>query len=329
MPAENAPPAVMPPAVMPPAAAAVAPATPAPAAAPPVVLAAAPAPALGARAEPELGDPELLEQQDRADRVDRGERLVGLAQLDLEGAAAVAGLEVATQRRRRARDPLGHLPELEPHLAAGEQARLGCLGQSHARAHEQRLDARHRRLHRLGDLVVRERVDLAQQQGGALRLGQLLHVGDDLPELLAAVDGVGGAEAAVALEDVHRVLTRRLGTAEVVEAAVARDPVEPGTRVDRPVVRADRAERRGEHLLQDVLGVLGRAEHVATEREQARLIALDKRFEGAVVTAPDQGDQPLVALKTEQRRSSSQRGKARGVLKSRSFQVGLPAPATP
>src|SRR3712207_7901636 len=41
---------------------------------------------------------------------------------------------------------------------------------------------------------------------GPLRLGQVAHVGNDLPELLALVHGVGRARSAVALEDVHRVL---------------------------------------------------------------------------------------------------------------------------
>ena len=133
-------------------------------------------------------------------------------------------------------EALGHLAELEPDLLAGEQPRLGGLGQAHACAHEQRLHARHRGVHRLGDLVVGERVDLAQQQCGALGLGQLLHVGHDLAELLAAVHGLGGGGAVVALEDVHRVLPGRARLAQVVQAAVARDPVEPRARVDRPVV---------------------------------------------------------------------------------------------
>ena len=73
---------------------------------------------------------------------------------------------------------LGDLAELVAHLVAGQQARLGRLGERDAGAHEQRLHRRDRRLHRLGDLLVGERVDLAQQQRGALRLGQVLHVGD-------------------------------------------------------------------------------------------------------------------------------------------------------
>ena len=117
--------------------------------------------------------------------------------------------------------------------------------------------------------------------------------------------------AAVALEDVHGVLSGRLRAAQVVQRAVAGDPVQPGPGVDRPVVGADRVEGGGEDLLQHVLRVLLRAEHVAAEGEQARLVALDERLEGAVMAAPGEGDQPLVGLQPQQRRApreSGQRG---------------------
>jgi hypothetical protein len=55
----------------------------------------------------------------------------------------------------------------------------------------------------------------------------------------------------------------------VVEAAVAGDPVEPRARVDRPLVGEHRRVRLDEDLLEHVLGVLGRAQHVAAERQQA------------------------------------------------------------
>ena len=110
----------------------------------------------------------------------------------------------------RAPEALGDLAELQAHLLAGEQPRLGGLGERHARPDEQRLHRRHGGLHRLGDLVVGERVDLAQQQRGLLRLRQILHVGDQQPELLALVDLVGGGQAALGQMDVHRVHPDRL-----------------------------------------------------------------------------------------------------------------------
>ena len=52
--------------------------------------------------------------------------------------------------------------------------------------------------------------------------------------------------------------------------------------------------------------------------EQPRLVARDERLERVMVAAPDEGDQPLVRLETEQRRAPVPAGDA-GVLKSRDF----------
>ena len=256
----------------------------------------------------ELGEDELLDQHETADRIHGRQGPARVAQLPPEDLAALAGAKVAPHGRRGAGDALGHLAELEPHLLAGEQTRLGRLGQRHSRAYEKRLDARHRGVHRLEDLLVGESVDLAQEQRRALRLGQLPDVRHDLPELLARVDGVRRGGAPVALERVHRVLPGVLRPAEVVEAAVARDAIEPGACVDRTLVRADRVEGGGEHLLQHVLGVLRGAEHVAAEGEQPRVVAVHERLEGAMVPASDQRDELLVTLKPQQRRPRGQRG---------------------
>ena len=103
--------------------------------------------------------------------------------------------------------------------------------------------------------------------------------------------------------DVHRVDAIGGGLAQMIERAVAGDPVKPGPRVDRPVVGEDRGVRRREHLLEHVLGVLRRADQVPAERQQPRLVAVEENFEGAVVALADQGDQLLVWLQAQQRRS--------------------------
>ena len=216
--------------------------------------------------------------------------------------------------RARPRQALGDLAELLADLLARQQPRLGGLGERHAGAHEQRLDRRDGGLHRLGDLLVGQRVDLPQQQRGALRLGQLLHVGDQEPELLAPVDLVGGRLPVLGQVDVHRVDADGLGAAQVVERAVARDPVQPRPHVDRALVGEDRVERGGEDLLQHVLGVLLRGQHVAAEREQARLVARHERLEGMVVAAPDERDQALVGLQPQQRRAPVHAGDAGWVM---------------
>ena len=253
----------------------------------------------------DLGQQELLEHDQRADREDRGERLVGLAQVRLEGGAAVAAAHVAARRRAQAPQALGDLAELLAHLLAVKGARLGGLGERDTRAHEQRLHRRDGGLHRLGDLVVAERVDLAQQQRRALRLGQRLDVLEQLADRLAALDVLDRGLAVVGEVHVHRVDADRLLAAQMVQRAVARDPVQPRAHVDRALVGEQRVERGREDLLQHVLGVLLGGEHVPAEGEQARLVAGDERLIGGLVALAGQRDEPLVALQAQQRRRTS------------------------
>jgi hypothetical protein len=186
------------------------------------------------------------------------------------------------------------------------------------RAHEQRLHGRDRGLHRLGDLLVGQRVDLAQQERGALRLGEILDVGDEEPELLALMHLVGGRQAALGQVHVHRVHPDRGRAAQVVERPVASDPVQPRPHVDLAVVGQDRVERGGEDLLQHVLRVLLGREHVPAERQQPRLVAGDQRLERMLVAAPDERDQALVGLQPQQRRAPMKSGYA-GLVYGRGF----------
>ncbi len=242
-----------------------------------------------------VAEDELLEHDQRADRHQRGQRLVGLLELDPERRAALARLQVAPDERARlAPQALGDLAELDPHLIAGQQARLGRLGQRHARTDEERLDAGHRRLHRLGDLLVGQGVHLPEHERRLLRLGKLVDVPDEEPELLALVDLVRRGGSVVGEMDVHRIDSDGLGAPKMVQASVARDPVEPRPDVDRPVVGEHRVERRGQHLLQHILGVLARAEQVATEGEQAAAVPADEDLEGSRIAPPGDRDQTLV-----------------------------------
>ena len=102
-----------------------------------------------------------------------GERVVVVLELLAEEGAALAVAHVAARGRAELGQPLGDLAELEADLLAVELAGLGGLGEADARSHEQRLDGWDGGLHGVGDLVVGERVDLTQQQRGALGLGQL------------------------------------------------------------------------------------------------------------------------------------------------------------
>ncbi len=221
----------------------------------------------GGRAE--LGEDQLLEHQQRADGEDRGERVVVGLEVLLEVVAAFAVAHMSPCGCAELDQALGHLAELQADFLTAELARLGGLGQGDSGAHQQRLDRRHGGLHRVGDLVVGERVDLAQEQRGALRLGQLLYIGDQLAEALTAENLLAGRDAPFGEVDVHRVHADGRGAAQVVERAVARDPVEPRPHIDLALVGEDRVEGGREDLLQHVLGVLLGGEHVPAEGEQA------------------------------------------------------------
>src|SRR5215217_3110205 len=92
-------------------------------------------------ADAHLRDPELLQEQQRTDRIDRGERLARVSKLDLEGSAAIARLQVAAHWWGALSDAFGDLRELEPDLLACQEASLRGLGERHPCADEQRLDA--------------------------------------------------------------------------------------------------------------------------------------------------------------------------------------------
>ncbi len=267
-------------------------------------------------AEAELGGDEALEGEQRRDREHRRQQLLVGADLGAEVGAFLALADVAAHRRGDLAQPLGRFGELDPDLAAGQQAGLARLAERDPRPHQQRLDRRHRRLHRVGDLLIGEGVHLAQEEGRALGLGKLVDVGDDLPELLAVMDLLRGRGGFDFGNHVHRFLRVGARFAEVVEAAVAGDPVEPGAEVDLPLVGEHRPVGVDEDLLQHVFGVLGRAEHLAAEAEQAALVAVDDHLEGARVARAGHRDQLLVALQFEQGRLAGEKPAATGVSKS-------------
>lgn len=119
-------------------------------------------------------------------------------------------------------------------------------------------------------------------------------------ELLTAMHRVDRVGALVRDVKVNRSQVDGLGAAQLIEAAVPCDPVQPGTQADRAVVGKDRFVCRYEHVLQDVLGGVTRPEQVVAEPDQARPIAVHQRFERSMIAAPDMGDQSLIGLKSEQ-----------------------------
>ena len=131
-------------------------------------------------------------------------------------------------------------------------ARRGRGGQPGAGALDQLAAGLRRDLQRLGHLVVAEAVELAHQQRGALLLGQVGEVLDQRAQLVAAaergVDVLGRA--------VVDVLEGRALLAQLVDADVAHDAVQPRLELERTVVGAQPVMRPHERLLDDALGVV-------------------------------------------------------------------------
>ncbi len=102
------------------------------------------------------------------------------------------------------------------------------------------------------------------------------------------------------VEDVGR---RRHRPAQVVDAAVVGDAVQPRPQVHLPRVGPQRAVRADEHVLEEILGVLARPgpQHLAHVREQALAVAVVDDAEGLVAAGAEEREQLLVRAQAEQR----------------------------
>jgi hypothetical protein len=133
--------------------------------------------------------------------------------------------------------------------------------------------------------------ELEEHERGALVVGQALEVGQQAAQLGAAVDVSGQAVARDARLVEGDLLAPR---PQHGQAAVAGDRVQPGLEADLAAGRPHGAVGGHEGVLQGVLGLLAGAEHVAAEREQTAVVAVEDQLEGAVVAGADAGDQRLV-----------------------------------
>jgi hypothetical protein len=185
-------------------------------------------------------------------------------------------------------------------VRAGGVARLLGLHEADARAHEQRLDRGHRGVQGVGQLGVGEPVELAHEQGRALLLGQPLDVLHQLAQVLAA-DRLGLGVVRRRARQLVYLGRRRQRAAQVVDAAVVGDAVQPGAQRHRPIVVAQRAVGAQEDVLQDVLGVRARrSQHLARVGEQALAIAVVDGPERIVVSHPEEGYELIVGPQPQQ-----------------------------
>ena len=180
------------------------------------------------------------------------------------------------------------------------RARLGDLGEPAAGAHEQRLDGRDGGAERGRELLVGEALELADDQRGALLLGQRVEVGDQPPQVLAALDH--GDRVGAAGQQLVRLQRRGGRAAHVVDAAVVGDAVEPRPHGDLAVAGAQGAVGAEEDVLHDVLGLGVPAQHVAHVGEQALVVAVVHHAERVLAAGAEEGEQLLVGPQAQQRR---------------------------
>src|SRR5213078_1265953 len=142
------------------------------------------------------------------------------------------------------------------------------------------------------DLVVRMVAQLEEDECAALVVGKVLQVEEELLEVGPPVHLCREALDRRRLVGEGRVLA---AGAEDRETAVSSDGVKPGLELDLAVVGAQRPVGGEQGVLKRVLGLLARAEHMAAEREQPAVVAIEYLLEGSVVARADARDESLVA----------------------------------
>src|SRR4051812_2594036 len=153
---------------------------------------------------------------------------------------------------------------------------------------------------------------LGEQQRSTLLVGQASEVAEHRLEILALLDARrdGKAFGGRLGDGVER---RGLAAgAQDGEAAVAGDGIEPGPQCDGLGSGEELAVRGDHDVLQDVLGFLAGADHVAAEGEQLAVVAVVDDLEGGFVTGADTRGEPLVGSGAADCEPSPRRGLGRG-----------------
>ena len=229
-----------------------------------------------------------LEAEGRGDREDRREaRALGLD----GGAVGLAGFaeaEVAAQRATAQGAAAGDREFLADRRAGGG-AGVAFGHQLGSSLEDEGLDLAGRHVDRLGDLRLREAAQLEQHERRALVLGQAPEVADELAQVGAQLDAVG--QSVEGWRDVVQRHRDRLARGQHRQAAVAGDRVQPWPDRVGDLAGTQRPVGAQEGLLERVLAVFGRPEHVAAEGQQGPVVAVVEDLEGGLVAAGDAGGQ--------------------------------------
>ena len=127
------------------------------------------------------------------------------------------------------------------------------------------------------------------------RSGQARDLGDDLAHLVAILGVLRGVGRRHGIEREVVVVGGALGSAQLVERAVADDHVQPRSQGHRAVGHAQPAVGADERVLHDVVGVVSAAlQHAACEAVQGAAVAAVDLVEGRFVAAAKAGDELVV-----------------------------------
>ncbi|HEV3390517.1 MAG TPA: hypothetical protein VG057_15965 [Solirubrobacteraceae bacterium] len=214
--------------------------------------------------------------------------------LPLEGCAARTAIDVGACHAA-GQDAAAHRRQSLADLRARMLPRPTSTGQPLAGLEYQRLDFLFAHAEHSGDFVVRVIGELEQNERGALVGREPLQVIQHLANVLPALDHVchtlprGSILRHVADIDVA-------ASAELRQAAVPRDRIEPGPERHFAVAPSQCPERRDEGQLKRILGRLAVPQHVHAEREYAASVSIVDRLERGIIPGAQARYEKLVSF---------------------------------
>ncbi len=177
-----------------------------------------------------------------------------------------------------------------------------------ARLENQPLHLVSRHSEHAGDVLVRQGIKLREHQRRALFLGEPAQVGDQIPEVLSALDLDREAFGSGSVDRRGRLLA---ASADDRVAAIPGDRVEPRAHLDRVVRVGQLAVRGHERVLDSVLGLVGVTEHVTAEGQDPPVMAIVKCLECARASLANPAHQPCIGGQSDEPRRRRQRSGTR------------------
>jgi hypothetical protein len=213
--------------------------------------------------------------------------------LMIEIAAAPAKPQVAPHERGK---PTGGWRKLLTDLGAGCLACPAACDQGTASLEDIRLHCSRLTAEDLRDLSMGEAGRLDEQQRRSMLLRQLLDVSQHVANLDLSLSDVGEVRGRASVDVLGRFLPR---VTEHGKAAVPGDGEEPRFEVEVPASHLKLPRGGEESVLDDILGVFDRSEHLARKAEDRARVPFVDRLESRLVSPLCRGDEAVVAHQEE------------------------------